>query len=300
MNIQKWINNNAHSLVGKTVAITGSTGGLGKEICKCLVSLGADLILLDRNEQASDAHRSSLISQNPNVNVKCLHVDLEDVISVIRATEMLKTLDIDFFVHNAGAYSIPRHITAVGYDNVFTINFISPYYMIRELLPQLRARGGKILAVGSIAYKLSNVDENDVDFRTRRAASLVYGNAKRYLMFSLLEMFKDEKRADLSIVHPGITPTNIISHYPKLVYAVIKYPMKLVFISPQKASLSIISGLFDTCSNNEWIGPRHFEVWGFPKKRRLASCSRNEKEFIASTADSICERIKNLSAYTVG
>ena len=76
-------------------------------------------------------------------------------------------MNIDVFIHNAGAYSIPRNTSNSGYDNVFTINFVSPYYIIRELLPQISARGGKVLAVGSIAHRYSEIDKNDVDFRTR-------------------------------------------------------------------------------------------------------------------------------------
>jgi FlaA1/EpsC-like NDP-sugar epimerase len=33
MNITKWIKNNTESLEGKMVAISGSTGGLGRELC---------------------------------------------------------------------------------------------------------------------------------------------------------------------------------------------------------------------------------------------------------------------------
>ena len=66
MNIRKWLASNAESLNGKTVVITGSTGGLGKEICKILASLGADLVLVDRSLQKSSAHRDSLVSLFPN------------------------------------------------------------------------------------------------------------------------------------------------------------------------------------------------------------------------------------------
>ena len=293
MNIKAWIDKNAQSLVGKTVAITGSTGGLGREICKHLVSLGANLILLDRNEKASSSHRLSLIAQNPKVSVKCLRVDLEDMDSVINATEVLKTIVFDVFISNAGAYSITRHVCITGYENVFQINFISPYYMIRELLPQLHERNGRVIVVGSIAHNYSNADKNDVDFRTRKASSFVYGNAKRYLMFSLSELFKSEKNIQLAIVHPGITPTNITAHYPKLIYAIIKYPMKIVFMKPKKAALSVIAGLFDNCTSDEWIGPRFFNIWGFPKKCILKSCGDEEKAYIASTAEKIYKSLKN-------
>ena len=51
MNIKKWLAENTSSLVGKTVVVTGTTGGLGRELCGYLALLGAELILVDRNAQ---------------------------------------------------------------------------------------------------------------------------------------------------------------------------------------------------------------------------------------------------------
>ena len=51
MNIEKWINKNSHSLEGKTVAVTGSTGGLGVELCRYIARLGGSLVLVDRNKE---------------------------------------------------------------------------------------------------------------------------------------------------------------------------------------------------------------------------------------------------------
>ena len=60
MRFDKWLSKNTESLVGKTVAISGSTGGLGKHICRYLASLGADIVLLDRNRSRSEANKLSL------------------------------------------------------------------------------------------------------------------------------------------------------------------------------------------------------------------------------------------------
>ena len=51
MKVNKWLSLNTTSLLGKTIAVTGTTGGLGKEICKYLASLNANLILMDRNKK---------------------------------------------------------------------------------------------------------------------------------------------------------------------------------------------------------------------------------------------------------
>lgn len=287
MNIQKWLRENTSSLTGKTVAATGTTGGLGRELCRYLAGLGASLILLDRNRERSEAFRRELLREFAGTSVRCFPVELEDIESVREVTERLRGEPLDILIHNAGAYSIPRHKCTTGLDNVFQINFVSPYYMIRELLPKLRERGGKVVAVGSIAHNYSKSDAGDVDFSGRKQASKVYGNAKRYLMFSLLELFKNEERAGVSITHPGISFTNITAHYPKVIFAVIKHPMKVIFMRPKKACLSVLRGVFDSCGACEWIGPAYFDVWGYPKKKALTTCGREERAQIAARAERI-------------
>lgn len=280
------------SLSGRTVAVTGSTGGIGRELCRYLAELGADLILLDRNESRSRAHRDALLNAFSEISVECIPMDLEDIGSVSRACDVLKTRPLDILIHNAGAYSIPRHKTSCGYDNVFQINFASPYYMIDTLIPTLRDRGGRVIVVGSIAHRYSKTDPSDVDFSTRSASSLVYGNAKRYLMFGLWERFQGQQDVKLVVAHPGITLTGITAHYPKVIFAIIKHPMKVIFMRPPRAALSILWGVFEDAGAYEWLGPKYFDVWGLPKKRRLYSCSEEEIQGIADRSEQVLRRCK--------
>ncbi len=280
MRVERWLKRYPVELSGKTVAITGSTGGIGRELCRHLLKAGASLVLLDRSPEKSAALQRELQAEFPAAQLMAVRVVLDDMASVNTACEILKTLPLDILIHNAGAYSIPRYTTPEGYDNVFQINAIAPYYMTKALLPLLRERGGRVVAVGSIAHRYSESDLQDVDFATRRQASLVYGNAKRYLMFSLYELFRNETAATLAVCHPGITFTNITAHYPKLIFALIKHPMKVIFMPPRKAALSILQGCVQACGYHEWIGPWLFDVWGMPRKRRLRSCNADESRAI--------------------
>ncbi len=291
MNINKWLKDNTSSLKGKTVAVTGSTGGLGKELCRYLAQLGADLILVDRNAPRSNAFKDEL-SEKYKISVSCVNADLSDIGSVKSACEELCKRDISIFIHNAGAYDIPRYKTDIGFDNVFQINFISPYYMVKRLLPTLRKRGGRVVAVGSIAHNYSKTDPCDIDFSTRKASSKVYGNAKRYLMFALHELFKGEEDASLSVVHPGISFTGITNHYPKIVFAIIKHPMKVIFMKPKTACLSILKGVFESTPYCTWIGPRFFDIWGKPKAKKLKTAANQEQIFIGVKAQEIYKIIQ--------
>ncbi len=282
MGIRSFIKKRTHSLSGKTIALSGPTGGIGRSLCFHLAELGADLVFLDRNKQKSDALRDELLTSYPSLSVIRIPIDMEDPDSVICAAGELKKLPIDAFICNAGAYSIPRKTCKNGYDNVFQINFISHYTLIQEILPLLRERQGRVVAVGSIAHNYSKSDKNDVDFSTRKQASLVYGNSKRYLTYVLSDLFDKEDRVGFAVAHPGITFTNITAHYPKLIFAIIKYPMKVIFPSTKKASLPILYGLFEETGKGEWIGPGLFNIWGLPKKSRLPRVDKDELNYFAS------------------
>ncbi len=274
------------SLTGKTVAVTGCTGGLGRELCFRLASMGADLIMLDRNQAKSQALEKELTGKF-NVKITRIKTELECMAQVKSLAEELILLNPDIFVANAGAYSIPRHTCDSGFDNVFQINFVSHYYIasrLREENSRIR-----IVAVGSVAHRYSILDKNDIDFKTRKSSALVYGNSKRYLMLAFSEKFGDD---GLAIVHPGITFTNITAHYPKLIFALIKHPMKIIFMKPKRAVESIAEGIFRDTSKGGWIGPRFFGVWGKPKISKFKAFSTFDRQIAYKNAEKIYNKLK--------
>ncbi len=291
MNYKKWFENNTKSLKGKTVAISGATGGLGKQLCFHLAFLNADLVLLNRSRPKTEALIKELNRSYPSVSVSFIPLDLESIESVRSCAGELEKREADILIHNAGAYDIPRRKTDIGLDNVFQINCIAPIYLTELLSERLKKRGAKTIFVGSIAHNYSKTDEADIDFSKRSASSKVYGNAKRHMMLSVFEHSEVEREANCIIAHPGITLTNITAHYPKLIFTIIKYPMKVIFMSPKKAALCIIKGIFEPCGYGEWVGPRFFDVWGLPKKKRLKTFTCSEAQKVYASTKSIIKNI---------
>lgn len=287
MNIDKWIGDNASSLKGKRVAISGTTGGIGRELCKIILKLGGDIIMLDRSRERALALKKELHSTFPNAGIEYMHLDLEDIACVRAVTDALIADTPDFLILNAGAYHIPRKTCALGYNNILQINYVSPYYMARSLLPSIKARGGRIIAVGSIAHRYSETDDNDYDFSLRSASSLAYGNAKRRLMYSFAELGDGAY-----IAHPGITFTNITAHYPKLIFAIIKHPMKVIFMKPRSACLSIVKAMFADIEPRSWIGPEIFDIWGRPSIKPLGRIKESERKKIFAFAEKCYKEMK--------
>ncbi len=291
MNIKKWIEENTTSLKGKTIAITGSTGKIVGHVVKVLAKIDANLIFLNRNKEKTERQIQQLSSLYPNIKIEFIHCDLSDIESVKSATNTLKQKQIDVLFLSAGVYNIARFKTDLGYDNVFQTNFVSHYYIAKELIRNIKSANGKILAVSSIAHNYSKINENDIDFSSIKKHSKVYGNSKRFLTFSLMELCKKEN-VGLSVVHPGLTLTEMTNHYPKAINWLVKFFIGLFCPSKEKASLPLIKGVFENTDYHEWIGPPILKVYGKPKKIKLKSCSEDESKRIFEIAENIYLNIK--------
>ena len=63
-------------------------------------------------------------------------------------------------------------------------------------------------------------------------------------------------------------------------------------MKPKVAALSIICGIFLSTEKDEWIGPRIFDVWGLPKKKKLKTANASERDYIYKTAEEIYKELK--------
>ena len=278
-------------LTGKTVAITGTSGGLGYELCRYLVMKGATVLQMDRNPERQRKTAEKIKAEFENAHLEQLTLDLASMESVKAICAYLKEHTPDVLIHNAGAYAVPRYTTDAGLDNVFQINYAAPYYMTRSLADVLKAKGSRVVVVASIAHTYSRTDASDVQFLSRDRSSLVYGNAKRHLMVAMSALSKDTG-LPIAITHPGITPTNITAHYPAWLYAIIKEPMKWIFMPPRKAALCIMKGIDHPTEGREWWGPRLFGVWGLPRLYKFTKMTQEETQEILQAAEDIYQTLQ--------
>jgi short-subunit dehydrogenase len=294
MKIKQWLNKNTKSLNGTTIVITGSSGGIGKEISLILASLNAKLIFANRDEEKTNNLKLLILKKYPNVEIEFIKLDLESLTSINSFIDNLKNRNIDILIHNAGIYNVKRKTLSTGFDNIFQVNFLAPYYISKELLPYLnKSHNPLIIGVSSIAHNYSKIDESNIEF-LNKSPSKSYGNSKRLLTFSLYELLKDND-VKLSIAHPGITLTNMTNHYPKSINWLVKIGIKLIFPSPKKAALNIVYSIFNPCEYKYWIGPRFFNIWGYPKKKKLHTCDNKESSKIFEIAQDGYYKLKELS-----
>lgn len=292
MNKYKWLDKHCKNLDGKRVVITGATGGLGKLICDNLAHLGADITLACRNVNTAQTLKDAILSSHPNTNIDIVELDLANINSVNSAIEKIRKYNgIDILINNAGVYNVPLKKLDSGFNNVFQINFLYTYYLTKQLLPELEKKpNSTCITLGSVAHNYSKIDAKDIDFSSKTKHSKIYGNSKRFLMFSLYELFKN-KNTNLAIVHPGVTLTNMTNHYPKAINWLVKIGIKLFFPTPNKAIRSILLGTTVSTPYHHWMGPKIFNVWGNPKVSKLSTCTTTESEEIYKIAENLYEKL---------
>jgi short-subunit dehydrogenase len=137
-------------LSGKTILLTGATGGLGRAIAAALAERGAHLILSSRKPQELDQLASTLTGGGHRAIVS-------DLAEPGAAPALLAEAgEIDVLVANAALPASGKldSFTGEQIDRALRVNLEVPVQMTRELIPAFTARGsGHFVYISSISGK---------------------------------------------------------------------------------------------------------------------------------------------------
>src|SRR5215218_5408029 len=126
-------------MAGRTVLITGSTGGIGLATAVGLAALGARLAITGRDRDRAEAAARHIEAAGTH-GVDVFVADLSSQAEVRRlAHEALERLPvIDVLVNNVGGYWRSRHVTADGLERTFALNHLAPFLLTTLLLDRLK------------------------------------------------------------------------------------------------------------------------------------------------------------------
>lgn len=134
-------------VAGKTVLLTGATGGIGAAIAHDLSAAGARLVLTGRRTEVLEPLAEA-------VGARIVTADLGDDEQLRRL--IAEASEIDVLVANAALPGSGRllDLSLEEIDRVLEVNLRAPIVLTRELAPLLAARGaGHIVLVSSLAGK---------------------------------------------------------------------------------------------------------------------------------------------------
>ncbi|OCT49986.1 hypothetical protein CLCR_07385 [Cladophialophora carrionii] len=132
---------------GKTVVVTGSNVGLGKEAARHFVRQGASRVILAvRNVEKGQAAADDIIKTTGRSKgtVQVWPLDMGDYKSIDHFVERAKEeLDrIDIFLANAGVATMTFN-TVADNEGMVTVNFISTFLLVLLVLPKLKETAHK-------------------------------------------------------------------------------------------------------------------------------------------------------------
>lgn len=141
-----------YELDGKTVLITGSTGGLGSAVATALRARGARLALLDLD---ADLTRQQAAALGGEEVAKGWAADVRDLESLTAAVDAAAAHfgGIDVVLANAGvgAMSPMETIEPAAWERIIDINLNGVWRTFRAALPHVKESKGYLLAVSSMA-----------------------------------------------------------------------------------------------------------------------------------------------------
>ncbi len=172
---------------GKTVLITGATNGIGKIAALELAKMGANIVIVGRNEEKCQQTIRDLKQSAPDVAAQSIVADLSVKSEVKKCADIfLKENDrIDVLINNVGAVFLDKKISADGYEMTFALNHLSYFYLTHLLWPLLRKSADqtgdvRVINVSSSAHQVAN---KGIHFQDIHLANTKFSGWYRYGKF---------------------------------------------------------------------------------------------------------------------
>ncbi|XP_068625246.1 retinol dehydrogenase 12-like [Battus philenor] len=213
-------------LDGKLALITGGTSGLGFETARNLAERGAKVVVASIDETHKDAVED-IIRTSGNKNVEFIYLDLSKFKSIKEFVEQfINRYDkLDILVNNAGCTGLKHKISEDGNDMVMQINYLGPFLLTNLLLEKIKYKPSRIVMVSSLAYRVANLNVNDLSQLHTNNFYRRYANSKLcIILWTKALAQKLPEGITANVVHPGLSKTNMF----RRMYPIVRFFFLLV------------------------------------------------------------------------
>ncbi|MFE5670945.1 SDR family oxidoreductase [Agromyces sp. NPDC056523] len=199
-------------MAGKTVLITGSTGGIGKATAIGLAAMGARVAVTGRDPERTRAAVADIAAASGNPAIDGYVADLSSQALVRRlAGEILEAYPrLDVLVNNVGGFWATRHVTVDGLEHTFALNHLAGFLLTRLLLERIMASApARIVTVSSGAQSMGKLDFDDLQGERAYSGQRAYNASKLANVMFTYELARRIQGTGVTatVLHPGVTRT---------------------------------------------------------------------------------------------
>src|SRR6478609_9912469 len=205
-------------MTGRTVLVTGATGGIGEATALGLVASGAHVAITGRDRGRTEAAARGLCAAGSGP-VDLFVADLSDQSQVrAMADEILQHLPrIDVLVNNVGGFWNTRHVTADGLERTFALNHLAPFLLTNLLLDRLRqSPAARVVTVSSNAHSTGRIDFDDLQGEQSYSGARAYSQSKLANVLFTYELASRLHGTSVTAnaLHPGVVRTSFGAEDP--------------------------------------------------------------------------------------
>ena len=209
------------SMAGKTVLITGGTGGIGKATAVGLASMGARVGITGRDSARAEAAAAEIARDSGNPAVDVFVADMSSQAEVRRLVgEVLAAYPrLDVLINNVGGFWAHRRVTTDGLEHTFALNHLAPFLLTNLLLDRLIASApARVVTVSSGAQSMGTINFDDLMGEQKYSGSQAYNQSKLANVMFTYELARrlGGTGVTATALHPGLTNTAFSAEDPAL------------------------------------------------------------------------------------
>lgn len=199
---------------GKTILVTGSTDGIGKQTALELARLGGHILVHGRNADRAAAAAKEIAAQTGAV-VEYVTGDFASLAQVRRlAAEVLaKVSRLDVLVNNAATYMAERRLTEDSFEMTWQVDHLAPYLLTRLLLERIKnSAPARIVNVASVSHAYARLDYANLQFEKDYKGTRAYSLAKLGNVMATFHLADKLAGSGVTVncLHPGTVDTKLL------------------------------------------------------------------------------------------
>ncbi|MEX2595270.1 MAG: glucose 1-dehydrogenase [Anditalea sp.] len=174
-------------LDNKVAVVTGGGSGIGKAISLLFAKQGAMVCILDVDEEGGMTVVEEIKAQQGQAFFqKCNVAILQEVKQAVKAINE-KYPSIDVLVNNAGIAHIGTAETTSeeDFDKLMAVNVKGVYHCLNQVLPVMKAKGGAVLNLASVASSVGLMDRFAYSTTKGAVLGITLSVAKDYLSHNI-------------------------------------------------------------------------------------------------------------------